>query len=61
MKAAGAWVFSARLHDADTATVVRVSGGEILTTDDVEPPRYLVRAFPTWLGVSPFATSAPKN
>jgi len=33
MKSAGAWVFSARLHDADTATVVRVSGGEILTTD----------------------------
>ena len=26
-------VFSARLHDSDTATVVRVSGGEILTTD----------------------------
>lgn len=33
MKTAGAWVFSARLHDADTATVVRVSGGDILTTD----------------------------
>jgi len=33
MKAAGAWVFSGRLHDANTATVVRVSGGEILTTD----------------------------
>ncbi len=33
MKSAGAWVFSARLHDAETATVVRVAGGEILTTD----------------------------
>jgi hypothetical protein len=33
MKAAGAWVFSARLHGPDTATVVRRSGGEILTTD----------------------------
>lgn len=33
MKSAGAWVFSGRLHDADTATVVRASGGEVLTTD----------------------------
>jgi hypothetical protein len=33
MKSAGAWVFSARLHESDTATVVRVSGGEVLTTD----------------------------
>lgn len=33
MKSAGAWVFSGRLHDADTATVVRVSGAEVLTTD----------------------------
>lgn len=33
MKSNGAWVFSGRLHDADTATVVRVSGGEVLTTD----------------------------
>jgi len=33
MKSSGAWVFSGRLHDADTATVVRVSGGEVLTTD----------------------------
>ncbi len=33
MKAAGAWVFSARLHDAETATVVRVADGEVLTTD----------------------------
>ena len=28
-----AWVFSARLHDPDTATVVRVSGDEVVTTD----------------------------
>jgi hypothetical protein len=33
MKSAGAWVFSARLHEADTATVVRMSEGEVLTTD----------------------------
>ena len=33
LKSTGAWVFSARLHEADTATVVRVSNGEILTTD----------------------------
>jgi hypothetical protein len=33
MKSAGAWVFSARLHDAGTATVVRVANGEVLTTD----------------------------
>ena len=33
MKAAGAWVFSARLHEPTTATVVRVSNGEVLTTD----------------------------
>ena len=33
IKAAGAWVFSGRLHGPDTATVVRVSDGEVLTTD----------------------------
>jgi hypothetical protein len=33
MKAAGAWVFGGALHDPDTATVVRLSGGEVLTTD----------------------------
>ena len=33
MKAAGAWVFSARLHDPGTATVVRMSNGEVLMTD----------------------------
>ena len=33
MESAGAWVFSGRLHEPDTATVVRVSGGEVLTTD----------------------------
>jgi len=33
MKSAGAWVFSARLHDPDTATVVRMSNGEVVTTD----------------------------
>jgi hypothetical protein len=33
MKSAGAWVFGGRLHEPDTATVVRVSGGEVMTTD----------------------------
>jgi hypothetical protein len=33
MRSAGAWVFSGRLHDPDTATVVRISGGEVVTTD----------------------------
>lgn len=30
---AGAWVFAGGLHPADTATVVRVEEGEVLTTD----------------------------
>jgi hypothetical protein len=34
MKATGAWFFSGRLHAADTATVVRMSGGEVVTTTD---------------------------
>ncbi len=29
----GVWVFAGGLHPADTATVVRVDGGEVLTTD----------------------------
>src|SRR5207245_8660170 len=33
LKSTGAWVFSGRLHDPDTATVVRTSAGEVLTTD----------------------------
>ncbi|MDF2740480.1 MAG: hypothetical protein K0S88_1848, partial [Actinomycetia bacterium] len=33
LKSAGAWLFSGRLHDPDTATVVRISDGEVLTTD----------------------------
>ena len=34
MKSGGAWVFGGRLHEPDTATVVRVSdSGEVLTTD----------------------------
>lgn len=32
LKSAGAWVVSGRLHDPATATVVRVSGGEVVTT-----------------------------
>ena len=33
MKSSGAWVISCRLHDPDTATVVRAANGETLTTD----------------------------
>lgn len=33
MKSSGAWFFSGKLHGPDTATVVRASGGEVLTTD----------------------------
>ena len=33
MKSSGAWLFSGRLHEPETATVVRVANGEILTTD----------------------------
>ncbi len=33
LKAEGAWVFAGGLHPADTATVVRVKDGEVLTTD----------------------------
>jgi hypothetical protein len=33
LKSAGAWVVSGRLHDPDTATVVRMVGGEVVTTD----------------------------
>jgi hypothetical protein len=33
MRSAGAWVFGGRLHETDTATVVRMSNGAVLTTD----------------------------
>jgi hypothetical protein len=33
LQAQGAWVFGGGLHDASTATVVRVRGGDVLTTD----------------------------
>ncbi len=33
LQAGGAWVFGGGLHPADTATVVRVTGGEVITTD----------------------------
>lgn len=33
LQAKGAWVFAGGLHPADTATVVRVTDGEVLTTD----------------------------
>ena len=33
MRSAGAWVFSGRLHEPDTATVVRVAESEVVTTD----------------------------
>ena len=33
LKAKGAWLFGGALHDAETATVVRASNGDVLTTD----------------------------
>jgi hypothetical protein len=33
MKSAGAWVIGGRLTEPATATVVRMSGGQVLTTD----------------------------
>ena len=33
MKAAGAWVFAGGLHAPSTATVVRLQGGDVFTTD----------------------------
>ena len=33
LKSAGAWLFGGALHDASAATVVRVSRGDVLTTD----------------------------
>jgi len=33
LKSAGAWVFAGALHQPETATVVRMSDGEVLTTD----------------------------
>lgn len=33
MKSAGVWVFGGRLTEPATATVVRMSGGQVLTTD----------------------------
>jgi len=33
MKSAGAWVFSAGLHPASSATVVRAQDGQVLMTD----------------------------
>jgi hypothetical protein len=33
MRAAGAWVFAAGLHDPGTATVLRAQEGEVLVTD----------------------------
>jgi|SRR6476661_6064018 hypothetical protein len=33
LKAAGAWVFAGGLHEASTATVLRLQDGEVLTTD----------------------------
>jgi hypothetical protein len=33
MQAAGAWVFAGGLHPSSTATVVRLEGNDVLTTD----------------------------
>jgi hypothetical protein len=43
IKAAGAWVFTGGLHPPETATVLRLADGELLTTDGpfVEGKEYL--------------------
>ena len=33
LKASGAWVFAGGLHPASTATVVKVTAGDVITTD----------------------------
>jgi hypothetical protein len=33
MKAEGVWVFNGGLHPPETATVLRLTGGDLLTTD----------------------------
>jgi hypothetical protein len=33
LQAAGAWVFAGGLHPSSTATVLRLTGGEVLVTD----------------------------
>lgn len=33
LRASGAWVFAGGLHPANTATVVRIRDGEVITTD----------------------------
>jgi len=33
LQSSGAWVFGGALHGPDTATVVKVSDGEVMTTD----------------------------
>jgi hypothetical protein len=33
LRSAGAWVFGGALHEPEAATVVRISDGEVLTTD----------------------------
>ena len=37
VKAAGKWVFGGGLHPADTATVVKTAGGDVITTDGPFP------------------------
>lgn len=37
LQADGAWVFGGGLHPADTATVVKTQGGDVLTTDGPFP------------------------
>jgi hypothetical protein len=43
LRAAGAWVFAGGLHAPETATVVRVTGGETVMTDGpyIEGKEYL--------------------
>jgi hypothetical protein len=52
LKSAGAWVFSGRLHQPDTATVVRISDGEVVTTRGLAVRRHR--------GLTACATATPQ-
>src|SRR5947207_3170018 len=67
MRSAGVWVFSGGLNHPNTATVLRLEGGEILTTDGpfAEGKEYLgpsrSSAPPTSTPPWPGAASSPRR
>ena len=67
MKAAGVWVFAGGLHDPGTATVVRVTNGEVLTTDGpfAEGKEHIggftiIRAAGAWSGPRARSVTSPR-